>query len=620
MIAKMRKVTALCAERDRDALVQRLYDAGVVHVASLPTEAGAQELLDAKAALDRLDQAIAALASVAAQTGAGTSLGSAGLGVDAAQVADRVRSLAALRIDLDRQLASLALEESALAPFGDFDPELARAMAQRGAVVELYQYPKGQAPELPLGASLHELSTSGGMTAAAVISSSPVALALRPQPMPARSLRTVRGEIASLRSRSEEALSQLRALAGEHKRLVAARDLANERVAWQTARASLSAFGPVLMLSGYVPVASEASLRASFAQEPFALLLSDPSPEDAVPTALEGPAWVRQVHTVFQGIGIVPGYSEPDVSQLFLLFLVLFASMLIGDGGYGAIVVIGSLLAWRKTSRSPNGVPQAVRLALTIGVGTLLWGAVTGTWFAVFTPTTLPPLLEAMRIDWLAPADGALAVKNIMLFCFVLGALHLTLAHGWAALRCGKTPQALAQLGWIGSTWLMFFLARSMVLGAEMPGFTSALAWTSIAAIALFMTPPKSIKAEWFNHVMLPLSLVSNFVDVVSYLRLFAVGSAGVAVAQSFNVMAMKAAEGGGSGFVVAAFIALFGHTLNLLLAAMAVLVHGVRLNTLEFSAHLGLQWSGVPYRPFGRSAAKRSVDRANSQTNLVEE
>ncbi len=620
MIAKMRKVTALCADRDRDALVQRLYDAGVVHVASLPTEAGAQELLDAKAALDRLDQAIAALASVPTPAGIASSAVDTTHGSDAAQVADRVRSLAALRIDLDRQLASLAVEESSLAPFGDFDPDLARAMAQRGAVVELYQYPKGQPPELPSGASLHELSTSGGMTAAAVISSSPLTLALRPQPMPARSLRAVRGEIASLRSRSEEALSQLRALAGEHKRLVAARDLANERVAWQTARASLSAVGPVLMLSGYVPVASEASLRASFAHEPFALLLSDPSAEDAVPTALEGPAWVRQVHTVFQGIGIVPGYSEPDVSQLFLLFLVLFASMLIGDGGYGAIVVIGSLLAWRKTSRSPNGVPQAVRLALTIGVGTLLWGAVTGTWFAVFTPTTLPPVLEAMRIDWLAPADGALAVKNIMLFCFVLGALHLTLAHGWAALRCGKTPQALAQLGWIGSTWLMFFLARSMVLGAEMPGFTSALAWTSIAAIALFMTPPKAIKAEWFNHVMLPLSLVSNFVDVVSYLRLFAVGSAGVAVAQSFNAMAAKAAEGGGSGFVVAALIALFGHTLNLLLAAMAVLVHGVRLNTLEFSAHLGLQWSGVPYRPFGRSAAKQSVDRANSQTNLVEE
>jgi V/A-type H+-transporting ATPase subunit I len=620
MIAKMRKVTALCAERDRDALVQRLYDAGVVHVASLPTEAGAQELLDAKSALDRLDQAIAVLATVAAQAGAAAAAVDEAHGSDAAQVADRVRSLAALRIDLDRQLASLALEESALAPFGDFDPDLARAMVQRGAVVELFQYPKGQAPELPSGASLHELSTSGGMTAAAVISSSPLTLAIRSQPLPARSLRAVRGEIASLRSRSEEALSQLRALAGEHKRLVAARDLANERVSWQTARASLSAFGPVLLLSGYVPLSSDASLRASFAREPFALLLTDPSAEDAVPTALEGPAWVRQVHTVFQGIGIVPGYSEPDVSQLFLLFLVLFASMLIGDGGYGAIVVVGALLAWRKTSRSPSGVPQAVRLALTIGVGTLLWGAVTGTWFAAFTPTTLPPVLEAMRIDWLAPTDSALGVKNIMLFCFVLGALHLTLAHGWAALRCGKTPQALAQVGWIGSTWLMFFLARSMVLGAEMPGFTEALAWTSIAAIALFMTPPKAIKAEWFNHVMLPLSLVSNFVDVVSYLRLFAVGSAGVAVAQSFNTMAMKAAEGGGSGLVVAAFIALFGHTLNLLLAAMAVLVHGVRLNTLEFSAHLGLQWSGVPYRPFGRSAAKRSLDRANSQTNLVEE
>jgi V/A-type H+-transporting ATPase subunit I len=90
----------------------------------------------------------------------------------------------------------------------------------------------------------------------------------------------------------------------------------------------------------------------------------------------------------------------------------------------------------------------------------------------------------------------------------------------------------------------------------------------------------------------------------VSYLRLFAVGVAGFEVAKAFNTMAADAASGGGFGYVNAALIAIFGHSLNLALCAMGVLVHGVRLNTLEFSAHLGLQWNGFSYRPFARRLA----------------
>ena len=114
MIAKMRKVTALCAERDRDALVQILFDAGVVHVASVPTESGAQELQDAKAALDRLDQAISVLSSFVASKATQSPAVDRQVRGDESAIADRVRSLAAARADLDRQLAVLAAEETAL--------------------------------------------------------------------------------------------------------------------------------------------------------------------------------------------------------------------------------------------------------------------------------------------------------------------------------------------------------------------------------------------------------------------------------------------------------------------------------------------------------------------------
>ena len=614
MIAKMRRVTLLAATGDRDALVQRLFDAGVLHLDALPAGNEPVELAAARTDLELLDAATVVLANVPSTESPTAAV------VEPLAMARQVKTLAAEATECDRALVQLGVERSAIAPFGLFEPAQVHALRKAGVFVELYTYPKGSAPDLPSGASLQELSIEDGTVAVAVVSRQPIELDLRPLSLPARGLAAVDREIEAFSARATAATAELRRLAPMRTALLASRAVVVERVDWQEARARLAANGPVVVLTGFVPKSREEALLTAFRSDAVAMLIRDVNGDDVVPTLLEGPSWVRQVHTVFQGIGIVPGYAEADVSSLFLVFLLLFAAMLIGDAGYGVLLVVLGAVAWHKTKSKPAGVPQAVRLLLTTGVATVVWGAITATWFAL---PNLPAVFDTLRIDWLAPidqqtgqGDKVAATKNIMLLCFVLGAVHLTLAHLWAALRCGRTVQALAQLGWVGCTWLMFLLARTMVLGEQAPSYTVTLAVVAIAAVALFMTPIKLIKAEWFNHVMLPLSLVSNFVDVVSYLRLFAVGSAGVAVAQSFNAMAANAAAGGGAGYLLAAFIAIFGHTLNLLLAAMAVLVHGVRLNTLEFSAHLGLQWSGVPYRPFGRRTPAAVSSRATTATN----
>jgi V/A-type H+-transporting ATPase subunit I len=94
---------------------------------------------------------------------------------------------------------------------------------------------------------------------------------------------------------------------------------------------------------------------------------------------------------------------------------------------------------------------------------------------------------------------------------------------------------------------------------------------------------------------------VSNFVDVVSYVRLFAVGMATFAIADAVNTMALDIGFSGILSGLFAGVILLFGHALNIALAAMGVLVHGVRLNTLEFSGHLGMEWTGQRYDPLAR-------------------
>ncbi len=122
-----------------------------------------------------------------------------------------------------------------------------------------------------------------------------------------------------------------------------------------------------------------------------------------------------------------------------------------------------------------------------------------------------------------------------------------------------------------------------------------------VLLVVFFMTPPAELKRNAINHVLLPLTLVSFFVDIISYVRLFAVGVATVAVMDSFNGMAASIGFGNVLTATFAVLILIFGHSLNLVLAALAVLVHGVRLNTLEFSSHKGLSWSGNPFRPFAR-------------------
>lgn len=98
---------------------------------------------------------------------------------------------------------------------------------------------------------------------------------------------------------------------------------------------------------------------------------------------------------------------------------------------------------------------------------------------------------------------------------------------------------------------------------------------------------------------MLPFDVIGNFADLVSYVRLFAVGSAGLAVAIAFNELAIGPGIDGVGDAIKASIVLFLGHSLNIVLCLMSILVHGVRLNTLEFSRHVGLEWAGFHYEPF---------------------
>jgi V/A-type H+-transporting ATPase subunit I len=273
---------------------------------------------------------------------------------------------------------------------------------------------------------------------------------------------------------------------------------------------------------------------------------------------------------------------------LLLVFLSLFFGILIGDAGYG-IVYLG-LTAWfqKKKGRVP-AVKQACLLMYVFSSCAVIWGVLTGTFFG-------QAWLKQRGIFGLDPALND--PRFMQTVCFMLGALHLSIAHGWRAVRKLPSLSALSDIGWICILWTAFFLAKALILGDAFPWEGKLLLISGLLLVVLFASPQRNVlKAIGSGLGTIALSLVNNFTDVVSYVRLFAVGLAGVAIAEATNAMA----AGFGSGFLAAAagvLVIVFGHALNIVLGPMSVLVHGVRLNVLEFSSHASVTWSGIAYAP----------------------
>jgi V/A-type H+-transporting ATPase subunit I len=228
---------------------------------------------------------------------------------------------------------------------------------------------------------------------------------------------------------------------------------------------------------------------------------------------------------------------------------------------------------------------KATLLLYVLSSAAIIWGVLSGSFFG-------QQWLTGVKVSALVPMLND--AKFFQALCFFLGALHLSIAHSWRTILKLPSLSALADLGWLLIVWAAFFLARTLILDDPFPGFGKPLLFSGISLVVLFTNPQRNmLKAIAEGLGTIALGLVNSFTDVVSYIRLFAVGMAGVAIADATNAMATSSGNG-----VAAVVIVSIGHALNLVMGPMSVLVHGVRLNILEFSGHAGVSWCGVAYEP----------------------
>ena len=387
-------------------------------------------------------------------------------------------------------------------------------------------------------------------------------------------------------------------------------------------------------LTGYVPADELSIVQKAAKENHWACLADDPAEEDEVPTKLQNNKFVSLIYPVSDFLGTVPGYREYDISSWFLLFFCVFFGMIFGDGGYGLLLVGTALGMFLSNIVKRKSVPAPLYLLLLLGLSTTMWGALTCNWFGLkpeLLPETLKPILFSLDWNYISNASSLptnLVTENLQIFCFSLALIHLSIAHLMAIAKNIKSPKFLGDLGSLLLLWGIFYLVLNMVVNgvrfpfdldiADVPlalGSNVEFAKTGIS-ISTVMFPLigigfvlnfvfanyngsviESVKESCVNIISVLLGVVNVFSDIVSYIRLWAVGLAGAAIAQTVNEMAGPTL----GGFLIFAGILLlvFGHGLNMVLNVLSVIVHGVRLNTLEFSSHLGMSWSGFSYKPF---------------------
>lgn len=622
MIAPMLKVNLVLLEREKAEALAELGKLGLVHLE--PVQGAGPTYEGAARRLAEVETAIGLLSSIKVpdpKKGEADPAAAARALPEGEKVAAGIaaaRKAAALTDEVKAALeegAALARELERVAPWGDFEPARARELAAAGIGLRFFEGPAARASAIPAEAAWIRLAAPKGKLRLALVERGVAGAAALPADfmefeLPGEGASALRAKImaaAERRAAAERGLAALAASKGPA--LTAARAKLEDELAFERARTGMAAEEGLAFLSGFAPAKALPELKAAAARHAWGLVADEPAGEELPPTKVENGPMVRIIAPVFDFLGTVPNYREYDISGLFLFFFCFFFAMIFGDGGYGSILLLAGAFAAFKAKKATGKVPDPIRLLLLLSGSTVLWGVLTASWFGL-PVERLPPFLSGLALPFISNANPE-SGDNVKLLCFLIGTVQLIVAHLKNIRRDLGSLKFLAQIGQLAMVGGMLFLVLNLVISAErfplptwalyviLGGFVLNFVFAGYDGSAgLVKGIVGGVLSSLANIVSVFLGVVNVFADIVSYIRLWAVGLAGVAISQTVNNMAGPM-FGELVMFLVGAALLVFGHGLNIMMSVLSVIVHGVRLNMLEFSGHLGMEWSGYKYEPF---------------------
>ncbi len=534
------------------------------------------------------------------------------------------------------QALTISAELSRLKDWGEVDPNEIRALTKKGITITLYDLPRDLYEELDESIDVFVLHKTKTSVKCLVIGAAALPPSFNPYlvALPQLSTQDMRRKAMHLERLSDEIDQKIvsydvfseslqKAVSALQKDIefeVLATGMTDERLS-DTQAVSVAYF------KGYIEEENLETLKDEARKHSWGLLVENPTEEDDVPTKLKNNKFVSLIYPLTDFLGTVPGYFEYDISGWFLSFILIFFGIIFGDGGYGFLITAVAAILIGKSVIAKKNIPPAFLLFGLFGLSTILWGTLTCTWFGL-APEGLPMWLQKLSVPvisnvyadkiwypfWTNGKVGLTTAQNLQIFCFSLALIQLTVAHIKGTLRNRKSLKALGDIGSILQLVGIYYVVLSLVVNAAVFPFglviggfpigTVAIALVGIGFVMSFVfsnyegSVIKSLLTSLTNIVSVLLGVVNVFSDIVSYIRLWAVGLAGAAISATVNELAGPL-FGNFLFMILAIFLLVFGHGLNMILNVLSVIVHGIRLNTLEFSSHLDMSWSGHKFKPF---------------------
>lgn len=345
--------------------------------------------------------------------------------------------------------------------------------------------------------------------------------------------------------------------------------------------------GHLMLLEGFVPDSRRQDLEA-FLHDAKVLFLRDrPKPKDNPPVLLRNSGFSR----LFEPIGelfSLPDYSEMDLTPYFAPFFMMFFGFCLGDAGYGLVMVLGATIyrRWARESYQP-----ILRLLQWLGLATVIFGALTGTFFGLNLVENPIPGLEAAR-NFMLDSNQAFQLALILgmvqiLFGLVLKAVNQARQYGWM--------HGIAPVGWM----ILLLSLLDIGLLKQLDPVSTYTAWGGVALIVLFSDPGTSLPGRVGKGLWELYGITGFFGDLLSYIRLFALGISSAILGYVVNNIAWQINQGVPYvGPVLFVLFLLVGHGANLLIASLGAFVHPMRLTFVEFYKNAGFKGGGRKYDP----------------------
>lgn len=588
MVTEMTKYDFILLSGDADAFLEKLQAVGVVDITrSMKPVDEKSEKLSARAEVYR--KALSALKTIEKADDPGQKPTDF-----AVEVMETVNEKAAI----EAQLPQLRKEADELVPWGQFDAKSFERLKENGLKLHFYKA-KAIDPAWKEQYALSEISNLGGNSYFVVVSENEedYDFPLKELPAPDRDYAAIEQQIADLEAQVKEKEHRLAQLKWHEPVLQAELDKALSKLDLHLANVAgeKAAEDYITVFEGFAPAECKPALRDMLEEESVYYIEDKAKVDDNPPIKLKNNRFVSNFELLTDMYGR-PKYDEFDPTVFISIFFMLFFAFCMGDMGYG-LVLIGASLALKKM------LGKIAPLGITLGIATTVVGFLFHTFFSMdmLTWEWLPDAVKKVMLpSTIAGFDGT------MVLALLVGIVHICLAMMVKTYQSTKTKGFANSLSTWG--WTLLIVGGVVVGGLALMGvMDKALTkWIVIvigclSALGIFFlndlhrNPLLNVGSGLWETYNTATGLLG---DVLSYLRLYALGLAGAKLGEAFNAIGVQALGDGGARWIAFILIVVIGHVLNIAMCVLGAFVHPLRLNFLEFFKNSGYEGSGRKYKP----------------------